>query len=151
MVTGDASPTAVAISKQVALVSVPDVDIFTHFLAGRAASGAAQQAGLITTEPRSVAVVVEGKELDAIDEAGWDYIFKHREMVFARTTPDHKLMIVKEAQRRGNRVGVTGDGVNDSPALKRADVGIAMNSGSDVARDAAAVVLLKVMDATRLP
>ena len=61
---------------------------------------------------------MEGKELDGIDETGWNYIFQHREMVFARTTPDHKLMIVKEAQRRGNRVGVTGDGVNDSPALK---------------------------------
>eukprot|EP00598_Pedospumella_elongata_P003492 CAMPEP_0184986220 /NCGR_PEP_ID=MMETSP1098-20130426/15825_1 /TAXON_ID=89044 /ORGANISM="Spumella elongata, Strain CCAP 955/1" /LENGTH=59 /DNA_ID=CAMNT_0027510403 /DNA_START=23 /DNA_END=199 /DNA_ORIENTATION=- len=54
----------------------------------------------------------------------WDFVFRHKEMVFARTTPEHKLMIVKEAQRRGHRVGVTGDGVNDSPALKCADVGI---------------------------
>lgn len=117
MVTGDAAPTALAISKQVALVSVPDVDVFAHFAAERAALGPHAATTLATAEPQSVAVVVEGKELDAIDEAGWEYIFKHREMVFARTTPDHKLMIVKEAQRRGNRVGVTGDGTCFAPSL----------------------------------
>lgn len=88
------------------------------------------------------AVIVLGSDLDAMTDDAWDFVFKHKEMVFARTTPEHKLMIVKEAQRRGHRVGVTGDGVNDSPALKRADVGIAMNNGSDVARDAASIVLL---------
>jgi magnesium-transporting ATPase (P-type) len=90
----------------------------------------------------STAVLVHGAELDALPKAGWDFIFKHKEMVFSRTTPEQKLEIVKQAQRRGDRVGVTGDGVNDSPALKRADVGIAMASGSDLARDAADIVLL---------
>ena len=93
--------------------------------------------------PLSSAVVVEGRDLEAVYPAGWDFIFQHNEVVFARTSPEQKLQIVKESQARGFRVGVTGDGVNDSPALRRADVGIAMNSGSDVAHDAASVVLLE--------
>ena len=61
-----------------------------------------------------------------------------------------KLQIVRECSSRGHRVGVTGDGVNDAPALKAADVGIAMNGGADVAREAAAIILLKD-DFTAIP
>lgn len=102
------------------------------------------------SDPRNSAVVILGKDLDIIDPAGWDFIFEHSEMVFARTTPEHKLEIVKECQRRKHIVGVTGDGVNDSPALKRADIGIAMNAGSDVAKDAAGMILLQD-DFTAIP
>ncbi|KZV90337.1 aminophospholipid-transporting P-type ATPase [Exidia glandulosa HHB12029] len=89
------------------------------------------------------AVVVHGDEIDGLHGWQWDQIFSKSEIVFARTSPKHKLEIVKRAQALGHIVGVTGDGVNDSPALKKADLGIAMNiSGSGTFKEAANMVLL---------
>lgn len=76
-------------------------------------------------------------------EEDWERILNKDEIIFARTSPKHKLQIVKRCQERGHIVGVTGDGVNDAPALKKADLGISMNiSGSDVSKEAAAMILL---------
>jgi len=86
--------------------------------------------------------VITGSELETMtDEALVDHA-RHA-TVFARVTPEHKLRLITALQRAGEIVAMTGDGVNDAPALKRADVGVAMGErGSDVAREASDVVLL---------
>ncbi len=83
----------------------------------------------------------EGRELEGLDEAALAELVEHT-TVFARVTPAHKLAIVEALKRRGHVVAMSGDGVNDAPALKAADIGVAMGlAGSEVAREAAALVL----------
>ncbi|KAI5815821.1 hypothetical protein BZA77DRAFT_73418 [Pyronema omphalodes] len=95
--------------------------------------------------PRSL--VISGSELIGLDEEQWDRLCSYDEIVFARTTPEQKLRIVKELQQRDEIVGMTGDGVNDAPSLKAADVGISLGSGSDIAIEAADMVLLESFSA----
>src|SRR5690606_34321072 len=86
--------------------------------------------------------IVNGDELDAIDDGELAEILGG-EVLFARASPEHKLRVVTALQQLGHIVAVTGDGVNDAPALKRADIGVAMGrSGTDVAREAADMILL---------
>jgi calcium-translocating P-type ATPase len=88
-------------------------------------------------------LVVNGSELDAMPEPELDRILtEHREIIFARNSPEAKLRISDALRALGETVAMTGDGVNDAPALRRSDIGIAMGrSGTDVARDAATMIL----------
>ncbi|XP_075979241.1 sodium/potassium-transporting ATPase subunit alpha-like [Anticarsia gemmatalis] len=88
--------------------------------------------------------VITGNELRKLtpDLLNWT-LEKHYEIVFARTSPTQKLQIVEACQRRGDVVAVTGDGVNDAPALRRADIGISMGiTGSQVSKQTADIILM---------
>ncbi len=85
--------------------------------------------------------VVTGAEIEAMDDAALAAIVSDTE-IFARASPEHKLRLVEALQARGEVVAMTGDGVNDAPALKRADVGVAMgHKGTEAAKEAAEMVL----------
>jgi P-type Ca2+ transporter type 2C len=107
---------------------------------GVTAESIARRIGL--TAPGEAMRIVNGDELDRLDEVALREIVGGP-VIFARATPAQKLRIVMALQANGEVVAVTGDGVNDAPALKRADIGVAMGaSGTDVAREAADMVLL---------
>ncbi|HEY5268707.1 MAG TPA: cation-transporting P-type ATPase, partial [Anaerolineales bacterium] len=105
---------------------------------GLTAESLARRVGMVTT-PNPV--IVTGAELDALSELALQQLLD-KEIIFARMAPDHKLRLVSAYQARGEVVAVTGDGVNDAPALRKADVGIAMGIiGTDVAKEAADIIL----------
>ncbi len=86
--------------------------------------------------------VVEGKSLEEMDEKTRKQIIK-KATVYARVTPRHKLLIVQDLQEQGQVVAMTGDGVNDAPAVKQADIGVSMGiTGTDVTKEAADITLL---------
>ena len=131
MVTGDHPITGQAIAKQVGILTSDPV-IFT--------------ADTVIPSERQpdTSACVPGYIMTDWTEAQLDkLILAHKEIVFARTSPKQKLFIVEGYQRAGYVVAVTGDGVNDSPALKKADIGVAMGiTGTEVSKEAADMILL---------
>jgi sodium/potassium-transporting ATPase subunit alpha len=137
MVTGDHPITAKAIAKGVGIISEKNETV----------EDIATRLGIPVSQVNPAdagACVIHGNDLKNLSEEELDFLLvNHSEIVFARTSPQQKLIIVEGFQRSGAIVAVTGDGVNDSPALKKADIGVAMGiMGSDVSKQAADMILL---------
>merc|ERR1711871_1211347 len=143
MVTGDHPATAHAIAKEVGIIwtrtsAEMEEDNLAKF-------GNKNGDGSDETNPVFAdAIVIPGSTFTHLtDQAVWVDYCAHPEIVFARKSPQQKLIIVENFQKRGHVVAVTGDGVNDAPALKKADIGVAMGiMGSEVSKDAADMILL---------
>jgi Ca2+-transporting ATPase len=115
MITGDHAVTAASIGRQLGLAGIDGPDGSARLLAGK-----------------ELQEISDQQLISRVDDT----------VVFARVSPEHKLRLVSALQERGQVVAMTGDGVNDAPALRRADIGIAMAiSGTEVAREAADMVL----------
>jgi sodium/potassium-transporting ATPase subunit alpha len=105
----------------------------------RTALAVAREIGLVKGQP----TIIEGREFLDMNDPELLRALGNKEVIFSRMTPKHKLRVVSLLQENEERVAVTGDGVNDAPALKKADIGIAMGIvGTDVAKEASDMVLL---------
>ncbi|KAH8672129.1 P-type ATPase-like protein [Tricladium varicosporioides] len=152
MVTGDFALTAQAIAAECGIITNPP-----HMVKGISALPRDDTFSVSESDPEKntldvsseikTSIVISGPEMATLNENQWEQLCRYDEIVFARTTPEQKLRIVREFQGRDEIVGMTGDGVNDAPSLKAADIGIALGSGSDIAIEAADMVLLESFSA----
>jgi calcium-translocating P-type ATPase len=106
----------------------------------RTAEAIARRVGIV----RDAATIITGDQIDSLDDDALDELLrKEQTLVFARSSPEAKLRIADALRDQGEVVAMTGDGVNDAPALRRADIGVAMGrSGTDVAREASTMILV---------
>lgn len=141
MITGDFGLTAAAIAREIGIFTRrDDPDGFENLM------NSTVDVSKLEEEDYTGSLLLTGSDLLKLADREWDLVCRYEEIVFARTTPEQKLQIVKELQKREQVVAVTGDGVNDAPALKAADVGVAVVTGSDVAIEAADLVLMGGFD-----
>jgi sodium/potassium-transporting ATPase subunit alpha len=140
MLTGDYSLTAAAIARQIGIIT--NNEIIDSLEKMRELD---QTLHLNINHESSIhnnSLVLSGPDIEKLTDNDWRILTKYQEIVFARTTPEQKLRLVKEFQYDDYIVGVTGNGLNDAPALKKADIGIAMGDGNEIAMDASQMVLL---------
>jgi sodium/potassium-transporting ATPase subunit alpha len=143
MVTGDHAATAKAIAKNIGIIKDNTAeDNYEESNPGSKFTELPEDEQW-TMHDAALAQVCTGDQLTSLTDKRIDQILQHNQIVFARTSPAQKLQIVQAVQRNGKIVAVTGDGVNDSPALKAANIGVAMGiAGSDVSKEAADMILL---------
>lgn len=112
MVTGDHPATALAIAKQVGIVTDDQATFFNQ-------DREETKEDVDLEASRARPLVVKGADIPSFTSETWDWVIEHKEVVFARTLPEQKMLIVQEFQKRKHYVSVTGDGVNDAPALRQ--------------------------------
>lgn len=136
MITGDFELTGLSIAKQVAIV-IGNVDRYQDVVAATA-----RETDLADSSPIPRAVSIVGSDLNIMTDDEWARVVRYEELVFTRTTPEQKLMIIKQFQSHGHIIGMSGDGINDSPSLKQADIGISLIDASDIAKEASDIILM---------
>lgn len=136
MITGDHAVTASAIARELGILTSEKNPPLLPLESGKVAVAELTVPSYLDTR------VITGEELNRMTDADLsEQIYKYR--VFARVSPEHKVRIVKALQKRGEVVAMTGDGVNDAPALKAADIGCVMGkTGTDVAKNASDMILM---------
>lgn len=131
MITGDFELTGLSIAKQCGIITTEKIDKVSD-LAFYAEED----------EFMEKSISITGPELNNLDEAQWENLIKYNELVFTRTTPEQKLLIIKQFQKYKQVIGMTGDGINDAPSLKQADIGISIVDASDIAKEASDLILM---------
>ncbi|KAK6458889.1 putative Ca2+ ATPase [Scheffersomyces xylosifermentans] len=139
MITGDYELTGLSIAKQCGIVTTEKVDTFKDLK-------------FYSEEDEFLekAISITGPDMNRMDEAQWENLIKYNELVFTRTTPEQKLLIIKQFQKYKQIIGMTGDGINDAPSLKQADIGISIADASDIAKEASDLILMNGEDEDHL-
>lgn len=137
MITGDFELTGLSIAKQVGIVT-EEVDEYKDLVA----QDLVEEHTAKVPQVIEKAVSITGPDINKLTDTQWSVLVRYKELVFTRTTPEHKLLIIKQFQKHKVIIGMTGDGINDSPSLKQADVGISLINASDIAKEASDLILM---------
>ncbi|KAK6204553.1 putative Ca2+ ATPase [Scheffersomyces amazonensis] len=135
MITGDFELTGLSIARQCGIITSTNVDTYQDL--GYYHDDSDQD------DEMERGISITGPDLVKLDEAQWENLIRYNELVFTRTTPEQKLLIIKQFQKYKQVIGMTGDGINDAPSLKQADVGISIANASDIAKEAADLILME--------